>query len=89
MYYVRTLENKIFKHITAVSKNVYFSAFHDVVDKYNNAVHRTIKMKLIDVTSDFYTEHNGDSNESCQKMKIQKNFCERIHSKLVRRSFCC
>ena len=48
--------------MTAVSKNVYFDALDDVVNKYNNTVHRTIKMKPIDVTSDSYTEYNEDSN---------------------------
>ena len=29
----------------------------------NNTVHKTIKMKSIDVTSDFYVEYNEDSNK--------------------------
>ena len=41
--FIRTLKNKIFKHTTAISKNVYFDVFDDIVDKYNNTVHRTIK----------------------------------------------
>ena len=40
----------------AISKNVYFDALNDIVDKYNNTVHRTIKMKPIDVTDDYYAE---------------------------------
>ena len=48
------LENKIFKHMTVVSKNVYFEVLEDIVKKYNNTVHRTIKMKPIDVISDYY-----------------------------------
>ena len=52
----RMLKNKIFKHITAVSKNVYFDVLDGIANKYNNAVHRTIKMKPIDVTSDSYPE---------------------------------
>ena len=40
---IRTLKNKIFKHVTAVSKNVYFDVLDDIVNKYNNTVHRTIK----------------------------------------------
>ena len=48
---IRTLKNKIFKYMTAISKNVYFDVL-DIVDKYNNTVHRTIKMKPIDVTDD-------------------------------------
>ena len=44
--------------MTAISKNVYFDVLDDIVDKYNNTVHRTIKKKPIDVTSDSYAEHN-------------------------------
>ena len=53
----------------------------DIVNKYNT-VHRTIKMKPTDVTSDSYAEYNEDSNEkdpkfkvSCQNIKIQKHLC--------------
>ena len=35
---------------------------NDIVNEYNNTVHRTIKMKPIDVTSDSYAEYNEDSN---------------------------
>ena len=38
--------------MTAISKNVYFDVLDDIVTKYNNKVHRTIKMRPIDVTSD-------------------------------------
>ena len=40
--FVRTLKNKIYKHMTAVSKNVYFDVLDDIVDKYNNTYQRTI-----------------------------------------------
>ena len=59
--FVRTSKNKIFKHMTALSKNVYFIVLNDIVEKYNNTVHRTIKMKLIDVTSHSYADYNEDS----------------------------
>ena len=42
----------------------------DIVNKYNNTVHRTIKMKPIDVTSDSYVEYNEDSNEKDCKFKV-------------------
>ena len=45
--FIRTLKNKIFKHMTAISRNVYFDELDDIVNKYNNTVHRTIKMKPI------------------------------------------
>ena len=34
--FIRTLKNTIYKHMTAVSKNVYFDVLDDTVDKYNN-----------------------------------------------------
>ena len=54
--FIRTLKNKVFKHIRAISKNVYFDVLDDNVNKYNNTVHRTIKTKLIEVTVDSYAE---------------------------------
>ena len=41
--FIRTLKNKIFKHMTAISKNVYFDVLDEIVNKYNSTVHRTIK----------------------------------------------
>ena len=41
----------------------------NIVNKYNNKVHRTIKMKAIDVTSDFYAECNEDSNKTKPKFR--------------------
>ena len=41
--FIRTLKNKIFKHITAISKNVNFDVLDDIVNKDNNTVHKTIK----------------------------------------------
>ena len=35
--FIRTLENKIFKHMTAISKNVYFNVLDDIADRYNNS----------------------------------------------------
>ena len=56
--------------MVAVSKNVYFDVLDDFVDNYNNAVHRTIKMKPINVTSDSYAEYNEDSNVTKPKFKV-------------------
>ena len=43
--------------MTAISKNVYFNVLDDIVNKYNNTVHRTIKMKPIEVTSDSFASN--------------------------------
>ena len=68
--FIRTLKNKIFKHMTAVSKNVYFDVLDDIVNKYNNTVHRTVKMKPIDLTSDSYAEYNEDFNNKILHLKL-------------------
>ena len=68
--FIRTLKNKIFKPMKAVSKNVYFDVLGDVVNQYNNTVHTTIKMKPIDIPSGSYAEYNWDSHEKDPKFKV-------------------
>ena len=71
--FIRFLKNKILKRIRAISKNVYFNVLDDVVNKYNNTVHKTIKMKPIDVTStisDYWAEYYEDSNKNDPKFKV-------------------
>ena len=70
--FIRTLKNKIFKRMTAISKKVYFDVLYDIVDKYNNRVHRTIKMKPIDVMGDSYNEYTENSNTKDPKFKVGK-----------------
>ena len=50
--FIRTLKIKIYKHMATVSKDVYFLVLDDIIDKYNNTYHKTIKMKPIDVKPD-------------------------------------
>ena len=52
--FLRTLENKIYKYMTSVSKNVYIDKLDDIVNKYNTTYYSTIKMKPIDVKSNTY-----------------------------------
>ena len=68
--FIRKLKNKLFKHMTAVSNYVYFDMLDNIVNKYYNTVHRTIKMKPLDVISDSYAEYNEDSNEKQPKFKV-------------------
>ena len=42
----------------------------DIVDKYNNTVYRTIKIKPIAVTDDSYAEYNKDFNKKDRKFKV-------------------
>ena len=41
-----------------------------IVNKYNSTFHKVIKMKPIDVTSDYYAEYNEDSNKNEPKFKV-------------------
>ena len=59
--FIRTLKNKLYKHMAATGKNVYYDVLGDVVNKYNNTNHSTIKMKPIDVKNNkrvYIDEHN-------------------------------
>ena len=60
--FIRTLKNKLYKHMTATGKNVYYDVLNDVVNKYSNTKHSTIKMKPIDVGDNnnrvYIDEHN-------------------------------
>ena len=58
--FARTLKNKLFKNMAAISKNIYFDVLDYIVDKYNNTVHKAIKMNPIEVTDDSYAEYNED-----------------------------
>ena len=68
--FIRTKKNKIYKHMTAISKNVYFNVLNDIADKYSNTYHKTIKMKPIDVKSDSFAEYNEDSNEKDPNFRV-------------------
>ena len=54
--FIRTLKNKIYKHMTSISKNVYIDKLDDIVNEYNNTYHRTIKMKSVDVKDNNYID---------------------------------
>ena len=52
--FIRTLKNKIYKYMAAISKNVYIVELDDIVNEYNNTYHRTIKTKPVDVKGNTY-----------------------------------
>ena len=49
--FIRTLKIKLYKHMTTINKDVYY-VLDDIVNKYNNTKHNTIKMKPNDVGDD-------------------------------------
>ena len=71
--------------MTAVLKNDYFDVFHNIANKYNNTVHRKIKMEPIDVTSDSSAECIEDSNVTKPKFKVGEHVriskCKNIFAK--------
>ena len=75
--FIRTLKNKLYKHMTATGKNVYYDVLDDVVNKYNNTKHSTIKMKPIDVKNnkrvyiDEYNEKDSRFNVG-DRVRISK-----------------
>ena len=61
--FIRTLKNKLYKHMTAINKNVYYDVLDDIVNKYNNTKHNTIKMKPKDVKDDNNREYIDEHNK--------------------------
>ena len=84
--FIRTLKNRIFKYMTSISKNVYIDKLDDIVNKYKNTYHSTIKMKPVDVKSSTYFYFIKENNEKDPTFKtggiviISKYFCKRLHS---------
>ena len=68
--FIRTLKNKIFKHMITISKNVYIDVLNDIVNRYNNTIHKTVKIKPIDITNSSYVECNEDSNKKILTLKL-------------------
>ena len=68
--FITSLKNKIYKYMTAISKNVYFDVLNNTVDEYNNAYCKTIKMKPVDNKSDSLAEYKEESNEKDPKYKV-------------------
>ena len=68
--FIRMLKSKIYKHMTSVSKNVYIDKLDDIVDKYNNTYHTTIKMKPNDVKDNTYINTDKEINNKYPKFKV-------------------
>ena len=67
--FIRILKNKIYKYMTLLSKNVYIDKLANIVNKYNNRYHSTIKMKPDDVKSSIYIDFNKENNKEDSKFK--------------------
>ena len=70
--FMKILKNKIYKHMTTIAKNVYIDDL-DIVKKYNNTVHSSIKRKPKDVADDSFVEYSEETNEKSPKFKVGDN----------------
>ena len=71
--FIKTLKNRIYKYMTLVSKNAYIDKLNDIVNKYNNIYHSTIKMKPIDIKSNAYIHSSKEINNKDPKSKVGDN----------------
>ena len=68
--FVKNLTTKIYQYTTSISKNVYINKLDDILNKYNNTYHRTIKMKPVDVKDTKYIDSNKEVNDKDPKFKV-------------------
>ena len=68
--FIRALKNKLYKHMTATSKNVYYNVLDDVVSEYNNTKHSTIKMKPKDVKDGNKRVYIDEYNEKSARYNV-------------------
>ena len=68
--FIKTLKKKLYKHMTAIGKNVYWNVLDDVVEKYNDTVNRSIGMKPKDVKSDKKAVYVEESNEKSARFSV-------------------
>ena len=68
--FIRTLQNKIYKYMSSLSKNMYIDRLDDIVKKYNNTYHTSIKMKPVDVKDNTYISFKKEVNDKNPKFKV-------------------
>ena len=68
--FIRTLKNKIYKYMTAISKNVYIDKLDDIINECNNIYHRTIAMKPVDVKDNTNIDFEKEVNDKDPKFKV-------------------
>ena len=71
--FIRILKYKIYKNMNWVSINVYIDKLYDIVNKYNNKYHNIIRMKLVDIKSNTYTDSSKEINNKNTKVNVDDN----------------
>ena len=70
--FIRTLNTKIYKYITSISKNIYIDKLSYIVNECNNPYHRTIKVKSVYV-DDTYIDFKKEVNDKDPKFTVDDN----------------
>ena len=59
-----------YKYMISITKNLFIDRLDDIVNRYNNTYHSTIKMKPVDVKPNTYIESSKEINNKNPKFKI-------------------
>ena len=65
--FIRTLKDQ---YMTSISKNVYIDILDDIVKKYKNTYHTSIKMKPVDVKDNTFIGFKKEVNDKNLKYKV-------------------
>ena len=88
---IRTLNNRVQKYLTSISKIVYIDKLADIVYEYNNVYHSTIKIKSIDLKSSTHIDFGKESNEKGPKFNFNylniKAFLQRVTFQISLKKF--
>ena len=63
-WFIRNSKNKIYRYMASISKNLYIDKLDNMVNKYNNTYHSTIKMKPVDVKSSTFIDLSKKNNKN-------------------------
>ena len=69
--FIRTFNNKIYKYMNSVSRNLHIDKLADIVNGYNSTYHRKIKMKPADENLSNYFD---SAENKIQNLKLMA-FC--------------
>ena len=67
--FIKTLKNKIYKHMATIGKNVCFNVLDDIAKDYNNTIHSSVKMKPKDVKNNNLTQYVEEFNKEILNLK--------------------
>ena len=73
--------------MTSISKNVYIDKLDDIVNKYNNTYHRTIKMNLLDVQSSTCIDFDKENNKKRPKFTVGNHVRTSRYKKIFAKNY--